>query len=543
MFLGTLVSRILGFVKSPFLMGAVVGLNSSVAGSWDIANKLPNLLYMVIAGGLVNAVLVPAIVRATKESKDSGQDFINKLLTLTMVAMGAITVVLTLAAPLIGKIFASTLRDDWYSLTVLFAYWSLPQIFFYGLYTVFGQILNARENFGPYMWAPVANNVVAIAGLLVILAIWGPENATDPSAAAAWMGTRANTLAAVSTLGIIVQALILIIPLRKVGIRFRPDFQWRNSGLGRAGRASMWILAAVTLGLVPTILQTTAAAGATTRALEMGIPVSEVASNAAYTAAYALYSLPTSLITVSVTTAVFTRMARAAAHGQHSTLATITSQTLRIVATFNFLAGAGLIALSLPLSRVMLPFVSTAEIRSLAPVLAAMTLGLIGVGATTVFNRVYYALEDTRGAFFIGLPWQILGVIGYSASMLLPPRWVVVGIALTMALTNTLAGIVMYLVLRKRIGGFDDAQLISTHVRLAIAATVAGCVGWLWVNMFGLDSVATSVPAALGAILVGGSITVVIYLILAYLLRVAEVAHILSPLETIVKKLRRKVGR
>ena len=52
MFLGTLVSRILGFVKSPFLMGAVVGLNSSVAGSWDIANKLPNLLYMVIAGGL-----------------------------------------------------------------------------------------------------------------------------------------------------------------------------------------------------------------------------------------------------------------------------------------------------------------------------------------------------------------------------------------------------------------------------------------------------------------------------------------------------------
>ncbi|NLW13308.1 MAG: oligosaccharide flippase family protein, partial [Trueperella sp.] len=207
MFLGTLVSRILGFVKSPFLMGAVVGLNSSVAGSWDIANKLPNLLYMVIAGGLVNAVLVPAIVRATKESKDSGQDFINKLLTLTMVAMGAITVVLTLAAPLIVKIFASTLRDDWYSLTVLFAYWSLPQIFFYGLYTVFGQILNARENFGPYMWAPVANNVVAIAGLLVILAIWGPENATDPSAAAAWMGTRANTLAAVSTLGIIVQAL------------------------------------------------------------------------------------------------------------------------------------------------------------------------------------------------------------------------------------------------------------------------------------------------------------------------------------------------
>ncbi|WP_394264000.1 murein biosynthesis integral membrane protein MurJ [Trueperella sp.] len=543
MFLGTLVSRILGFVKSPFLMGAVVGLNSSVAGSWDIANKLPNLLYMVIAGGLVNAVLVPAIVRATKESKDSGQDFINKLLTLTMVAMGAITLLLTLLAPVIVKIFASTLRDDWYSLTVLFAYWSLPQIFFYGLYTVFGQILNARENFGPYMWAPVANNVVAIGGLLVILAIWGSESATDPSPVSAWMGVRASTLAGVSTLGIVIQALILIIPLRKEGIRFRPDFQWRGSGLGRAGRASMWVLGTVVLGLVPTILLTTAAAGATTRAVEMGIPVAEVASNAAYTAAYALYSLPTSLITVSVTTAVFTRMARAAAHGRHSTLATITSQTLRIVATFNFLAAAGLIALSLPLSRLMLPFVSVAEIRSLAPVLATLTLGLIGVGAVTVFNRVYYALEDTRGAFFIGLPWQAMGVIGFSASMLLPPRWVVVGIAFTMALSNILASIVMYLVLRKRLGGFDDVRLISTHVRLGIAAVVAGFVGWLWVNVFGLDAVAASVPAALGAIVVGGVIIVAIYLILAYLLKVDEVAHILSPLAKITEKIRGKIGR
>ena len=541
MFLGTLVSRILGFVKSPFLMGAVVGLNSSVAGSWDIANKLPNLLYMVIAGGLVNAVLVPAIVRATKESKDSGQDFINKLLTLTMAAMGAITLLLTLLAPVIVKIFASTLRDDWYSLTVMFAYWSLPQIFFYGLYTVFGQILNARENFGPYMWAPVANNVVAIGGLLVILAIWGSESATDPSPVSAWMGVRASTLAGVSTLGIVIQALILIIPLRKEGIRFRPDFQWRGSGLGRAGRASMWVLGTVVLGLVPTILLTTAAADATTRAVEMGIPVAEVASNAAYTAAYALYSLPTSLITVSVTTAVFTRMARAAAHGRHSTLTTITSQTLRIVATFNFLAAAGLIALSLPLSRLMLPFVSVAEIRSLAPVLATLTLGLIGVGAVTVFNRVYYALEDTRGAFFIGLPWQAMGVIGFSASMLLPPRWVVVAIAFTMA--NILASIVMYLVLRKRLGGFDDVRLISTHVRLGIAAVVAGFVGWLWVNVFGLDAVAASVPAALGAIVVGGVFIVAIYLILAYLLKVDEVAHILSPLAKITKKIRGKIGR
>lgn len=151
MFLGTFASRLLGLVRSPILLGAVVGMTSPVANAFDIANTIPNFLYMIIVGGLVNAVLVPAIVRASKESNDGGAAFINKLLTMTIVALGGITLVLTLGAPLVVKIFAATMSPEWYSLTVAFAVWCLPQIFFYGLYTVLGQILNARENFGPYM--------------------------------------------------------------------------------------------------------------------------------------------------------------------------------------------------------------------------------------------------------------------------------------------------------------------------------------------------------------------------------------------------------
>ncbi|WP_240611206.1 hypothetical protein [Actinobaculum sp. 313] len=70
MFLGTLVSRVLGLVRSPLMLGAVLTMTSPAANAFDVANKLPNLIYMVVVGGLVNAVLVPAIVRATKESRD-----------------------------------------------------------------------------------------------------------------------------------------------------------------------------------------------------------------------------------------------------------------------------------------------------------------------------------------------------------------------------------------------------------------------------------------------------------------------------------------
>lgn len=541
MFLGTLTSRILGMIKSPFLMGAVVALNSPVAGSWDVANKLPNLLYMVIAGGLVNAVLVPAIVRASKESNDDGSKFINKLLTLTMVALGAITILLMVLAPVIVKLYASTMTQEWYSLTVFFAYWSFPQVFFYGLYTVFGQILNARENFGPYMWAPALNNVVAIAGLVIMLAVWGPESAANPSPASDWYGLRGATLAGFSTLGIAAQALILIIPLRKAGIHFRPDFKWRGSGLGRAGKASMWVLATMLVGMIPTMVQTNVMAGATQRAQQLGMELTEVASNSAYTAAYAIYSLPTSLITVSITTAMFTRLARAAAEKNYEKLRLDTSKTLRSVSTLNLLAAAGIIVLALPISRVISPFVTEAEIRSLAAVLVAMTLGLGGVGIVTVLNKVYYALEDTKGAFLIGLPWQIMGIVGFAACGLLPPDKVVVGVGLVMSASNILAALVMYEVLRRRLGGLDERRVVSTHAKLLVATGVATAVGLLWIRLLGIDRMAASFGYSVLSILVVGVIVVASYIIMLKLMRMPEAEHLTGPIKSAMQRVRNKL--
>lgn len=156
------------------------------------------------------------------------------------------------------KGFAATAPADSYALTVAFAYWCLPQIFFYGLYTVLGQILNARENFGLYTWAFTLNNVVAVIGLLVILATWGRYDPTSPASAAEWLGVRAATLGGVSTLGIVVQALILLWPMKRLGIRFRFDFQWRNSGLGSAGRASLWVFRRCSRALSRTLALTNA---------------------------------------------------------------------------------------------------------------------------------------------------------------------------------------------------------------------------------------------------------------------------------------------
>ncbi len=85
---GTLVSRVLGFVRSVVQARRSAGRPRVGAQTFDIANKAPNNFYILLAGGVLNAVLVPQIVRALK-LPDGGKEFVDRLITLVLVLMAA----------------------------------------------------------------------------------------------------------------------------------------------------------------------------------------------------------------------------------------------------------------------------------------------------------------------------------------------------------------------------------------------------------------------------------------------------------------------
>ncbi|WP_231583039.1 murein biosynthesis integral membrane protein MurJ [Actinobaculum suis] len=539
MFVGTLVSRVLGLVRSPILLAAVVGLTSQAGNAFNVANKLPNLIYMIIVGGIVNAVLVPQIVRAMKRSDDGGQAYINKLLTIAIVGLGAVTVVITAGAPFIVKMMAATMDDDWYHLTVQFAYWCLPQVFFYGMYTVMGQVLNARESFGPYMWAPALNNVVAIAGFLAILAVWGPVTPADGADPSAWTAQRVGAIGGISTLGIAAQAIILVWPLRASGIRFRFDFRWRGSGLGAAGRASWWMALTMLVSFIPTAITSNVAAGASARAEQAGMDLQTVAGNFAYDTAYTIYSIPTSLFVVSIATAVFTRMSSAVAEGEIIRMREDVERTLKVVSTIMFLCSVGLIVLSVPISRIFALTSAPQEAVTLARVVAAMSIGLTAIGAVQVLDRVYYAFEDTRGAFWVNLPFQIAGVVGFFLCGFLPPQWVVVGVGVVMSATNIACTFVMLAKLSPRVGGWNYPDLLTFHLKLAVVSVSAMLGGFLVLRLFGPLFAPISLGSAFGALIVGGVAIVGIYLALMAILRMDEVRVFWNLVRKILSKLKK----
>ncbi|GAA4509926.1 murein biosynthesis integral membrane protein MurJ [Brevibacterium yomogidense] len=528
---GTLISRILGFVKATLLATAIGVTVGGAADAFDVANKVPNNLYMLLAGGVLNAVLVPQIIRAAKRP-DGGQDFVNRLLTLAVMVLAGVTVLATLAAPLLVRLYSSPAwSEDKRALAIAFAYWCLPQIFFYGLYTMLGQVLNAHSNFGPYMWAPVLNNVVAIAGLGAFIALFGAGGVQN--AVGTWDVTKIAVLAGTATLGVVAQAFILLWPLRRIGFRFRPTFGFRGVGLGTAGGIATWTFSAVLVGQLGFIVTSRVAASASS---ESGEPQ---ASLAAYTLAYLIFMLPHSLIAVSLATALFTSLSTYAADDDTASVRSSLGLGLRLVGLVNVFATAVLITLSTPAAMLIGGALDAEsgldpldQARAIGPVIATMVAGLVPFSANYLLQRVYYAYEDAKTPFWVQVPQVVLTAIGVVASgTLLPGAWIVAGIGASMSIGYVFAALVSAFLLRRKLARLGAKDLIVSHLKFTVAALVSAGVGAVGMHYLD-DGLYSSRLGAFVVCAVGGSIMLAVYLGVCYVLRVRELHQTIATVRT-----------
>ncbi|PIE21756.1 MAG: lipid II flippase MurJ, partial [Arachnia propionica] len=251
---GTLVSRTLGLIRV-MLIAFILGNGTRQADMLSLATTIPNSLYILFAGGALNTVLVPQIVRAAKDDADGGEAYINRIMTAFLGIVALVAMIATLAAPLITMLYSSggwrepELAAQYTSLIAL-TYLTLPQIFFYGAFFLLAQVLNAREKFGPMMWAPIANNVISILVLSTYLVVWGnrEDHATAFTAGQVWL------LGLGSTLGIACQLLVLLPFLKKVGFKFRPRFDLRGTGLGKTFSLAKWTIGFVLINQIALII-------------------------------------------------------------------------------------------------------------------------------------------------------------------------------------------------------------------------------------------------------------------------------------------------
>ncbi|MET7679436.1 murein biosynthesis integral membrane protein MurJ [Streptomyces sp. NPDC005423] len=527
---GTMVSRLTGFVRSALIVSALgVGL---LGDTFQIAYQLPTMIYILTVGGGLNSVFVPQLVRAMKEDDDGGEAFANRLLTLVMVALGVLTVLGVFAAPVLIRLLSDPVAGDPVAngVSVTFARYFLPSIFFMGIHVVMGQILNARGKFGAMMWTPVLNNVVIIVSLGAFIWVYG--TAAHSGMKVGTIPPEGQRLLGVGVLlGLVVQALAMIPYLRETGFRLRLRFDWKGHGLGKAATLAKWtvlfVLANQAGAIVVTQLST--AAGKNSPVDGTGF--------AAYANAQLIWGLPQAIITVSLMAALLPRISRSAAEGDGGAVRDDISQGLRTTAVAIVPIAFGLLALGIPLCTLIFGSSGTRPATNMGLMLMAFALGLIPYSVQYVVLRAFYAYEDTRTPFYNTV---IVAAVNAGASvvcyLLLPARWAVVGMAASYGLAYAIGVGVAWNRLRKRLNGdLDGPRVMRTYARLSIASVPAALLAGAACYGIG-HTLGQGVVGSFAALLAGGAVLLGVFYVAARRMRIEE-------LNSLVGMVRGRLGR
>jgi putative peptidoglycan lipid II flippase len=519
---GTMVSRVLGFISAAVL-ARTLGTQNPGANTFTLANQLPNNIYAIVAGGLLSAVLVPQIVRAGLHS-DGGQKFINRIVTLGAVVFVAAALLATLCAPLLVRLYAQQSNGSGggftpgeLALATAFAYWCLPQILFYALYSLLGEVLNARGLFGPFTWAPVINNVVAIAGLLGFSALFGSRNVTD---AAAWTPGMIALIAGSATLGVAAQAGVLLLFWRRAGLTYHPEFRWRGVGLGKVGKAAGWTFAMIVVTQLAGIVQNNVATGAGPNDPSVAV----------LRYAWLIFMLPHSIVAVSIATAYFTRMSGHARDGRLSEVRHDISSSLRTIGLIMVISTVVLIVVAYPFAAI---FASGFDhVQAMGNVVIVFLIGLIPFSVMFVLQRTFYALEDTRTPFFIQVAQSVIFVAGALVVSRLPSPQIAVGIAAVTTIAGALQTLIAFVVLRGRVHGIGGRHIVRQYAVFLLAALPAAAAGAALTSALGAYSggfaVSGFVPAILAMIVVG-TLMLLVYVVVLALLRTPELRALVAP--------------
>ena len=466
--LGTALSRISGLLRV-FVFAAVIG-QTLLADSYKIANETPNIIYDLLLGGVLSATLVPIFSSFLGSDDDEPDDHAtNVVITISTTLMVALTVVAVALAPIIFRLYSLNLadgidadlfRDVGTTLTRIF----LVQILFYGLTGVANAYLNSRRRFFAAAWSPILPNLIIIVTLLSL---------PDPGDAGWTLGDVLTdnrlrwTLGFGATAGIAAMSFAVVPAMIRAGLRFRPAFEWRHPAVRKLLVLSMWTIGFVAANQVALLV---------IRNLALG-EGEGIAS--AYFDAFTWFVLPHGLLAVSVAT-------------------------------------TGMFVLRGPIIGLMQrgQFDAVATLNT-SRALAGLSIGLVGFSIYLFVLRGFYAHQDTRTPFVINVGENLLNIV---FALLLVSRWGVLGLGLAYAFAYLLSSVWALTVLRDKVGAFPLAPIVSSCWRLALAAVLMAEAMW-FVTRNADDDTGWS---AIGQIVIGGVVGIVVYLAVAFALRSPE---------------------
>jgi putative peptidoglycan lipid II flippase len=459
----TAISRLTGFVRVVVVAGAMG--TTFLANTYQTANTAPNLVFELVAAGVLTSIFVPTFVEyLAADRRREAWHAANALTSVALVVLLALSVLVALAAPLIMRALTlgvtdDALRADEIALGSTFLRLFSLQITLYGAGMIMSSALHAHRRFAMPAIAPIFNNLVVI-GVYVAYAVMRGNRSPGVDDI-----TTAETfvLGAGTTMGVVAMTVCLIPQLRKLGWRFRFNWNPSHPAVRKGARIGAWALGyagGYQAGLIVVLMLA--------NRVEGGV--------AAYQWAYTFFYMPHALFAVPVFNVLFTAMSEHVAKGEESELLGRLRDGLRMLAFILLPVSAIMLATADPVSQITLDYGSmTAEGASLvARVLAAFAVGLPAYSAFLVFTRAYYALGDTRTPAIVNA-----GTIAFASALgavfffTFSEDWSVAGLALGHSIGFMAGSIVLTRLFKRGVGAVGSTKLNASITRSLTMALVA----------------------------------------------------------------------
>jgi len=503
--IGNVAARVTGLLRVVAVGGALG--TTYLGNTYQTANLVSNLLFELLAAGILSSVLVPPFVALLDGGRrEEAERLAGAVLGVALAVLGVVTVAGLVARPwIMGALtFAvpdDAVRDAEVKLGGFLLGVFVPQILFYAISSVATAVLHGSRRFAAAAFAPVANNLVVIATMVAFRILAGGDSGLDLPL------SQRLVLALGTTAGVVAMAAVPLVALRRAGIRLRPRWDPSHPGLRALGRAGIWgvvyltmsqLLVAVTLVLANRV--------------EGGV--------VAYHIAFTTFLLPFAILAHPVLTTLYPGLAADAQGGRWTDFAEALGRGARSIAFLVLPAGALLVALARPgLRLIEVGALDDAGGRLVAGVLAGYALGLAGYAGLHLLTRASYAAGDTRSPAMVNV-----GVaVGGSALMAVlsalasgSGRMVALGVAHSVAMVA--GAVALGMLVRRRIG-------VAWPVRATVARSIAGAVVAGVTARVVSDVVPVGGrPGAALAVALGGAVGVGAYLFVEWVLRAPELS-------------------
>jgi putative peptidoglycan lipid II flippase len=462
MALGTIISRVTGFLRN-ILAVAVLG-TALLADTYNVANTMPNILYNLLVGGALTAVFVPQLIRSFGDP-DGGHAFASRLVTTVSCLLIGIVLIGVLLAPTLVKLYAPDFStsgfEQEFRLTVAFTRYCLPQIFFLGLFTMLGQVANSKGSFAPLMWAPIANNLVVIGVFLGFL-IQSPKLSVGTIT-----HSQTQILGWGTTLGLVIQTLIIIPVVKRTGVRIRPKFGWQ--GLGKSFSLASWTLVYVLISQLGYLVTVNVSTSAGVRSVKEGIKTG--VGFTPFGNAYLIMMLPYSIVTISVITALLPHLSALAIAKKRTEVKDQLLRAIKMVGVITIPSGVALMLFGPLITRVLFFGIGKPDSQYIGYVLSALGIGLVTFSINIILIRGFNAFEDTRTQVISILAINVISVaLSYAALISLKSQWVTVGLGVAFSVSYIVGMFVTLSLLKRHTGPIAWTDFSQQHTRLFIAS-------------------------------------------------------------------------